>query len=287
MENDLPFVYVVAGPTSCGKSDFAVDLALKHNGEVVSVDSRQMYKGLDIGSGKITQEEMRGVPHHMLSVYDPKDESVSIATFQTNALKAIEDILSRGKAPVLCGGSGQYLHALLYKQSFAASGDTKERDALMNLSKEELQAMLPKELLESLNESDRANKVRLIRKVLIHKHGEKEDAISQDARFRFHAYVLMRNKEDLKARVELRMDKRLKEGMVHEVEELKKGGITTKRLRFLGLEYGTIADHLEGVYDYETMRALLKQKSWQYAKRQITWNKKYLAGENIETIFLS
>lgn len=287
MNENLPSVLVVAGPTSCGKSDFAVNLALKVNGEIVSVDSRQMYKGLDIGSGKITKDEMQGVPHHMLSVYDPHNEHISIATFQKDALKAIDDILSRGKIPILCGGSGQYLHALLYKQTFAHGGNTKERDELMEHSKEELKGMLSENLLHELNESDRENKVRLIRKILVERYGDQEQSLSQEPRFHFRIYLLTRNKEDLKARVELRMDKRLSEGMVEEVRNLKKEGISTKRLMFLGLEYGVIAQYLDGIYTYEIMRTLLKQKSWQYAKRQLTWNKKYLATKDTEIILLS
>jgi tRNA dimethylallyltransferase len=118
MQETKKAIIVVAGPTAVGKSDFAINLALKHNGEVVSVDSRQMYMRLDIGSGKVTLEEMKGVPHHMLSVYDVLDDSLSVVTFAKDALEIIGNILLRGKVPILCGGGGQYLHALLYEKDF-------------------------------------------------------------------------------------------------------------------------------------------------------------------------
>ncbi len=133
-------IIIVVGPTASGKSDFTVELALKVNGEIISSDSRQVYKGLDIGTGKITEEEMKGVKHHMISVYD-LDEDVSVARFARDAAPILKDIMSRGKTPIICGGTGQYIDALIFDTKIPAVGPNKKlRAELEKLSTEELVA---------------------------------------------------------------------------------------------------------------------------------------------------
>ena len=135
--NELEKIIVVVGPTASGKSDFAVDLALKNNGEIISADSRQVYKYLDIGTGKITEEEMRGVKHHMLSVYE-LDEEVSVARFARDTIPILKDILSRGKTPIICGGTGQYIDALIFDTQIPHVGPNKKlREELEKLKTEE------------------------------------------------------------------------------------------------------------------------------------------------------
>ncbi len=276
-------IIVVAGPTASGKSDFAVDLALKHNGEVISVDSRQMYKGLDIGAGKITEDEMKGIPHHMLSVYDVNDDAVSVATFTKDALGIIENILLRGKMPILCGGGGQYMQALLYEKDFPKVIKNEElRKTLAAFSTEELASKLEKEDSERHKNIDTKNRVRVIRALEIcaalgKVPSEEELAPRYDATI----YLLESSPEALQKKIEDRLEKRLHGGMVEEVRGLLKDGVTPERLISLGLEYKYITLFVRGAITFAEMKAEIKNKSWQYAKRQITWNKKYLESPTI------
>ncbi len=276
-------IIVVAGPTASGKSDFAVDLALKHNGEIVSVDSRQMYVGLDIGAGKITEGEMKGVPHHMLSVYDVSDESVSVVTFTNDALGIIENILLRGKTPILCGGGGQYLQALLYEKDFPKVIKNEDlRKSLATFSTEELANKLEKEDGERFKNIDTKNRVRVIRALEIcaalgKVPGEEELA----PRFEATIYLLESTPEALQKKIEERLEKRLHMGMVEEVRGLLKDGVTPERLISLGLEYKYITLFVKGTITFAEMKEEIKRKSWQYAKRQMTWNKKYLESPTI------
>ncbi len=276
-------IIVVAGPTASGKSDFAVDLALKHNGEIVSVDSRQMYVGLDIGSGKITDEEMRGVKHHMLSVYDVNDESVSVVTFTKDALEIIENILLRGKTPILCGGGGQYMQALLYEKDFPKVTKNEElRKTLAAFSTEELANKLEKEDSERYKNIDTKNRVRLIRALEICTALGKVPSEEELApRFDATIYLLESTPENLQKKIEERLEKRLHIGMVEEVRGLLKNGVTQERLISLGLEYKYIALFVKGDITFAEMKEEIKRKSWQYAKRQMTWDKKYLESETI------
>ena len=279
-------VFVVAGPTASGKSDFAVELALKENGEVISVDSRQMYKGLDIGAGKITEEEMRGVPHHMLSVYDVIDEDVSVVTFIKDARSAIDDIFARGKTPILCGGGGQYMQAILYEKDFPKVEKNEElRKTLANFSTEELAQKLKEKDEERFKTIDTQNRVRLIRALEICEAiGKVPTEEELSPRFDATIYLLEASPEILKKRIEIRLEKRLHAGMVDEVRSLLKSGVSAERLISLGLEYKYCTLFITGTLTFAEMKEQLKSKIWQYAKRQTTWNKKYL--ENVTIVKL-
>jgi tRNA dimethylallyltransferase len=280
-ENPKRKVFVVAGPTASGKSDFAVELALKENGEVVSVDSRQMYKDLDIGAGKITEEEMRGVPHHMLSVYDVNDEDVSVVTFTKDALSRVGDIFARDKTPILCGGGGQYLQALLYEKDFPKVEKNEElRKILVNFSTEELAQKLKEKDEERFKTIDTQNRVRLIRALEICEAiGKVPTEEELSPRFDATIYLLEASPEILKKRIEIRLEKRLHTGMVDEVRSLLKSGVSAERLISLGLEYKYCTLFITGTLTFAEMKERLKSKTWHYAKRQTTWNKKYL--ENV------
>jgi tRNA dimethylallyltransferase len=271
-------VIVVAGPTASGKSDFAVELALKENGEVVSVDSRQMYKGLNIGAGKITEEEMKGAPHHMLNVYDVNDENVSVVTFTKDARSAIDDIFARGKIPILCGGGGQYLHALLYEKDFPKVEKNEGlRKILANFSTEELAQKLKEKDEHRFTTIDQNNRVRLIRALEICEAiGKVPTEEELSPRFDATIYLLEASPEILKKRIEIRLEKRLHAGMVDEVRGLLKSGVSAERLISLGLEYKYCSLFIQGTITFAEMKEQLKSKIWQYAKRQTTWNKKYL-----------
>ncbi len=283
--NIQPHIIVVAGPTASGKSDFAVELALKHNGEIISADSRQIYKGLDIGTGKITQEEMKGIPHYMLDVCELSDD-FSVAEYKRIAYPILRDILRRGKTPIICGGTGQYIDALIYNQDIPEVEPNKKlREILEKKTVDELYAELLRNDRRRAEEIDKHNKVRLIRALEI------IDALGivpsqSDATFirPTEIYLMDISRELLRDRITKRLYKRLEVGMIDEVKKIIEQGYLTignqpksVAARKFGLEYVTIAKHLEEEITESEMHEEIITKSMQYAKRQQTWNKKYIS----------
>lgn len=270
-------VVVVIGPTASGKSDFAVEYALKNNGEIISCDSRQLYKGLDIGTGKITEEEMKGIRHHMLSVYE-LGEDVSVVRFVRDASPIIEDILKRNKTPILCGGTGQYIDALIFDTTIPKVEPNKKlREELEKKSKEELYAELLKKDKYRAENIDKDNKVRLIRALeIVEKLGSvPKQSINLGTKYDAEFYIMSPNRKVLKERITKRLEKRLKMGMVDEVKNIIDKGFEVKDMKRFGLEYVAIAKFLKGEINEDTMKQEIITKSCQYAKRQDTWNRKY------------
>lgn len=268
---------VVCGPTATGKSDLAVDIALEKNGEVISTDSRQVYRGLDLGTGKITTEEMRGIPHYMLDVVDPMTQ-YSVSDFQEEALKHIEDIWSRGKLPILAGGTGMYIDSLTHDIEFnSVKPDPELRAELEKCSLEELQEKLEELAPERLETIDTENPVRLIRAIEIATELGHVPPLKRIPKPDWDIeYIYLDHPDDiLKERIALRLEKRLEAGMLEEAKELHKEGLTYKRMEALGLEYRFQAQHLQGKISYEEMKDLIRRESWKYVKRQRTWFKKY------------
>lgn len=269
-------IIVVAGPTASGKSDFAVELALKENGEIISADSRQVYKGLDIGTGKITTEEMKGVPHHMLDVVDAGSD-FSVAEYTRLAKPILEDILARGKTPIICGGTGQYIDALIYDTEIPAVPPNQTlREELEKKDVDELFAELAEKDPYRADTIDRYNKVRLIRALEIaHELGSVPPLHEPKLLHETEFYLMHPSRELVRHRIEKRLLKRLDEGMLSECKHLLENGVTHEQLEKLGLEYRYMSRHLRGEISYEQMVEELKNKICQYAKRQDTWNKKY------------
>lgn len=274
---DISTIIVVVGPTASGKSDFAVQLAHKHNGEIISADSRQVYKYLDIGTGKITQEEMHGIPHHMLSVYD-LDEEVSVARYARDTAPILEDILSRGKTPIICGGTGQYIDALIFDTTIPKVKPNYEL-------RKQLEEKSTENLFEELQEKDSAraatidkhNRVRLIRALeIIESLGNVPQQEKPELRYTTNIYLMDISRDLLRIRIMKRLEKRLIEGMVDEVRSIIQKGYTSDSMKKFGLEYVTTGKYLEGTLTEPQMKEELINKSMQYAKRQQTWNKKYL-----------
>jgi tRNA dimethylallyltransferase len=273
-----PHIIVVAGPTASGKSDFAVELALTCKGEIISADSRQVYKGLDIGTGKITEEEMKGIPHHMLSVYNLGDE-VSVIKYKEDGEKAIEDILSRGKTPIICGGTGQYIDALIYDIPLPP---VPPNETL----RKELETYSTEDLAERLREADETryqaidnhNRVRIIRALeIIDTLGKVPPLTASSSRYDMDFYLLNPSREILRERVVRRIAKRMNQGMIEETKELIIEGRTREEeLKRYGIEYYVIAKYINGELSEKEMIEILTNKIMQYAKRQQTWNKKYL-----------
>ncbi len=276
--NIKPKVIVVAGPTSSGKSDFAVDLALKVNGEIISADSRQIYRGLDIGTGKIAEEEMRGVRHYMLDICDIT-ESFSVKEFRDRVLPIIDDILMRGKTPILCGGTGYYIDAVIYENTLPETVIKRPlEEELKHLSTDELYEMVTKKDPKRASTIDKHNRIRLIRALeIIQTHGKVEELPKPALRFDVEMYLLHPSKELLEERVHKRLLKRFDTGMLQEMQSLIAQGYEIATLAKRGIEYKWMAAYLEGTITFDELIERLRIATWQYAKRQRTWNKKYVS----------
>lgn len=281
--NALHKVIVVAGPTASGKSDFAVELALKNGGEVISADSRQVYKGLDIGTGKITKEEMKGVPHHMLDIVNVGDE-FSVAEYARIAKPILEDILARGKTPIICGGTGQYIDALIYDtETPGVPANHDLRNELEKKDVDELYAELAEKDPFSADRVDRYNKVRLIRALeIVYELGSVPPLKEAKLLYPTVMYLLTPSRERIHEKTTERLLKRFNGGMLEECKAVIASGISHEQLDKLGLEYRYMSRHLRGELSYDEMVNTLKEKTNQYAKRQVTWLKKYPKDANIE-----
>jgi tRNA dimethylallyltransferase len=272
VSKNTPKVIVILGPTASGKSALAVKLAKRFNGEIISADSRQVYQGLDIGTGKITKREMKGVPHHMIDVADPK-RVYTVAQYQIMASKKIEEILKRGKLPIICGGTGFYIDALV--------GGLKIPEVKPNIElRKRLFKMTADELFEILKEKDpvraktidRKNKVRLVRALEIAEAlGTVPELKPKESKFEVLKIGIIKERLELKKLISNRLAIRLRAGMVKEVESLRKYGLSWKRLHDLGLEYRYVSEFLQKKITEKEMVEALNNKINQYAKRQMTW----------------
>lgn len=267
-------IIALVGPTASGKSSLAIELAKKLNGEVISVDSRQIYKGLDIGTEKVTKEEMCGIPHHMIDVVGP-EQIFTVQEFQVQARDHIEDILSRGKIPILAGGSGQYMDAVLYKTNFPIVPPNKRL-------REELEALPTTALFKILKDQDPAraesidphNKRRLVRALeIVEALGKVPPQEKGELLYNTLYFGIEVDKEELRNRIEKRLSETLEKGLMEEVQELRKK-VSDARLDEFGLEYRVIRHHLDVKLSKEELRESLLIELMGYAKRQMTWFKK-------------
>lgn len=267
-----PRIIVILGPTASGKSAYAVTLARKIGGEVVSADSRQVYKGLDIGAGKITRKEMRGVPHHMLDVASPK-KVYTVNTFVIGGRKVIDDILARGKVPIVCGGSGFYIDALLGRIAVPrVAPNPKLRRMLEKKTAAQLFSMLKKLDPRRARDIDAKNPVRLIRAIEIARAlGHVPRSNPEPLPYAIEWIGLKPDEETLKRKIRKRLQARLKAGMVAEARRLHGEGLSYKRMHALGLEYRHLALFLQNKLSKEEMLAQLEREIWQYAKRQMAY----------------
>lgn len=269
-------VLAIVGPTAIGKSDLAVFLAKKLNGEVISADSRQVYRDLDVGSGKITLEEMDGIPHHLLDVANP-DDKYTIADFKRDAKTAIDDILSRGKLPILCGGTGFWIDAVTRGLTFPEVAPNEElREELSQKSASELYEQLKGMDPARAGNIDKHNPVRLIRAIEIATQiGAVPQAQTEKVDFDVCTIGITAPKEMIDARIRLRLERRM-DGIIKEVRALLDGGLTAGRLEALGLEYRHASLYLRGEYDsIQKMQEKLYFDIVHYAKRQMTWFKRH------------
>lgn len=270
-----PKLIVILGTTACGKSGLGVKLAKRRGGEIVSADSRQVFRGLDLGTGKITPEEMDGVPHHMLDVTDPT-EPYSVAQFQKGAYAAIDDIIARGKVPFLVGGTGLYVRAVGEGYVFhEAPPDPALRAELEALSTGEMRAILLDQGVE-LDVDAWNNRPRLVRLIEKQRSGEDPHAEAERAP-RYDVLNLGVNfpRETVCRRIDDRLIARLDAGMIEEVDGLRKRGVTDQFLEGLGLEYRYILRYLTGeLASEEELIEELGRAIKRFAKRQVSWFKK-------------
>jgi len=275
---------IVAGPTATGKSDSAVELALRMNGEVISADSMQVYRGMDIGSAKVTVGEMRGVPHHLIDCADPS-ENWNVVRFQKEARRAVQDIASRGRLPILCGGTGFYIQALLYDIDFTQMEEnTPLRDRLSALAAEKGPEAVHALLLEKDPASAAAihpnNLKRVIRAIeFMEESGGSIAAHNSQQRERESAYrsvffVLTMDRARLYEKIDRRVDIMMERGLVDEVAGLRAMGIQRDSTSMQGIGYKQIYGYLDGEYDLEEAVRLIKRDTRHFAKRQLTWFKR-------------
>ena len=273
-KNSKQKIVVILGPTATGKSDFAVELAKKINGEIISADSRQVYIGLDIGSGKITKKEMKGVPHHLLDVTNPK-KVFSVADYKKLADKKIEEIISRGKIPIIVGGTGFYIDSVINDSQLPEVKPNKNlRKELEKLSTGELFKILKKLDPRRAKEIDAKNPVRLIRAIEIAKELGKVPKLKTNPKYDTITIGLDFPDNELKERIEKRLISRFKNGMLDEAKKLHSQGLSFKRMEQLGLEYRYMAKFLQGKITEKEMVEKLNLEIWKYAKRQRTWFKR-------------
>lgn len=268
-------IIVILGQTATGKSDLAVQIAKKISGEIISADSRQVYKGLDIGSGKITKKEMQGIEHHLLDVANPKNK-FTVQKFKELTDRKIEEIFARGKIPIICGGTGFYIDAVVNN---IVLPDVKPnpllRKKLIERKVETLFSMLKKLDPNRARNIDSKNKIRIIRAIEIAKAIGKVPKIKKiKSKYEFIKIGLYLEKEKLQEKIENRLLKRIKYGMLREADKLHSSGLSWKRMEELGLEYRYMALYKQGKISKIEMIGKLKTEIYHYAKRQMTYFKK-------------
>lgn len=266
---------MVLGPTATGKSSLAVELAKKFDGEIISADSRQVYKGLDIGTGKITKKEMAGVPHYLLDVANPK-RKFSVVQYKKLAEKSIRYIERKNKLPIICGGTGFYIQALVDNVNIPeVPANLKLRKELEKKPTEDLFKILKKLDSRRAKNIDSKNPRRLIRAIEIAKSLGKVPPYTLDPSGYTPLFIGLDLKDsELQKKIKTRLASRLKIGMIAEAKRLHKEGLSFKRMEELGLEYKFLTKHLKGELRKEEMIEKLNTAIWQYAKRQRTWFRK-------------
>ncbi|WP_448535672.1 tRNA (adenosine(37)-N6)-dimethylallyltransferase MiaA [Pseudothermotoga sp.] len=271
---------VLAGPTGVGKTEIAIEVASRINAEIVSVDSRQIYRFMDIGTAKPTQEQRRIVPHHLIDIVYP-DEYYSVYNFRNDALKAIEDIKSRGKIPLLVGGTGLYIDALVRGIFEGAPRNEQLRRELLEKESRE-----PGQLRKMLEEIDpeAATKIhvndlkRTIRALEVwFQTGLRISQLQRDAKPAgdFTIVVLTRDRRELYDRINLRVEKMIEDGLVEEVKSLLKMGYSKDLNALKTIGYQEIIEYLEGKESFERTIEKIKRNTRQFARRQLIWFRRY------------
>jgi len=277
-------IIAIAGPTAVGKTKFAIEVAKAFDGEVVSCDSMQLYKYMDIGSAKPTPDEMAQAKHHLVDFLDPRDE-FSVSRYQEIAKEAINDILSRGKVPVISGGTGLYLNSLLYNMDFSSvPGDYSYRNELTELAEKEgneyIHNMLAEQDPEAASKIHPNNVKKVVRALERLKEGEGKikqfsDIKEETTDYEVILIGLTRDREELYNRINLRVDLLMEAGLLDEVKQLMDMGLTPDNISMKGIGYKEIMDYLDGKYSLDEAVETVKKNTRHYAKKQLTWFRRY------------
>jgi len=273
VEREKPLI-VVTGPTATGKTDFSIKLSREIGGEIISADSMQVYKGLDIGTDKISKEIREEIPHYLIDIREP-DEPFSVADFVREADKAIAKIRKKDKYPIVVGGTGFYIRALLYSLPDVPPGSEEIRKELNKLSNEEIYNLLLEVDRESAERIGKKDRKRLIRAYEVYKlTGEPLSSFKfpEKPRYRFLGYFLYRNRPELYRRIENRVDSQIERGLIDETKWLLQFGKDVTAFQALG--YKEMLEYIEGRKSLEEAIRLLKRRTKQFAKRQFTWFRK-------------
>ena len=275
---------ILTGPTAVGKTDLSIQLAKAVNGEIISADSMQVYKYMNIGSAKIQPEEMKGVSHYLVDEIEPEEE-FNVVRFQTMAKNAMKTIYQKGKIPVIVGGTGFYIQALLYDIDFTdTTEDFDYRRELEQLAQEKgnefLHEMLRKVDPKAAQEIHENNRKRVIRALeyyrdtgkQISKHNEQQR--QNESPYQFAYFVLNRDRRELYRRIDQRVDQMMKQGLLEEVKRLKERGCTSNMVSMKGLGYKELLDYLNGMNSLEEAVRIIKRDTRHFAKRQLTWFKR-------------
>lgn len=272
---DKPKVIAIVGPTSSGKTSLSIEVAKSFNGEVISADSRQVYKGMNLGTGKVTVDEMQGVSHHLIDIAHPND-IYTAAQFKHDATNAIDEISVRGHLPIIAGGTFFYLDVLRGKMQPAPVEPNEElRTHLETLSSDELFLLLKTKDSKRAETIDKDNRRRLIRSLeIIEELGAVPEVIVTESHYDMLVIGIDISKEALHQNIHTRLVERFEAGMIEEVKRLHAEGVSYERLDGFGLEYRYIAKYLKGELLKDVMMSELETKIKQFAKRQMTWLKR-------------
>lgn len=275
---------IIAGPTAVGKTEISIEIAKRLNGEIVSADSMQIYKYLNIGSAKPTKEEMDGVKHYLIDEIDPRTE-FSVSEYKELAKKYIDKILSKGKLPIVVGGTGLYINSLIYKMDFSNTiADPKLRKELEDIYKKFGEEYLHNKLKEVDSEAAKRihpnNVKRVIRALEVYYNtGEKLKDFSKDLKetdeYNYMLIGINRDRKKLYERINKRVDIMFEMGLVEEVANLTDMGLTEGDISMKGIGYKEVIGYLNGEYDLKTAKELIKRNTRRYAKRQLTWFRRY------------
>lgn len=273
-------VIIIAGPTGVGKTSTSIALAKKVNGEIISADSMQIYKDMDIGTAKVKPAEMEGIPHHIIDVINPQDE-FTVSDFDRMATKAILEIQEKSKTPIVVGGTGLYINSLIYDMDYnKVDGDEALRNELWKFyeinGEDRLYEMLLK--MDPYTKIDKQNIKRVVRAIEIIKTSGtigKFAEIPKRTEFASELFVLYRDRKHLYDIINIRVDSMIKQGLVNEVKSLINMGLEKDNQSMKAIGYRQIIAYLDGEYNLDTAIELIKRDSRRYAKRQLTWFKRY------------
>ncbi|WP_029321416.1 tRNA (adenosine(37)-N6)-dimethylallyltransferase MiaA [Butyrivibrio sp. AE3004] len=281
-------IVILTGPTAVGKTKISIEIAKALHGEIISADSMQVYRNMNIGTDKISEADMQGVPHHLIDILDPEEE-FNVFKFKKLATAAINDITSRGKLPIIVGGTGFYIQSVLYDIDFSENYDNNElekyKNELTELSRSEegihkLHKMLQEVDPDYANELHENNVKRVIRALCFNKETglklseHNKDQREKEASFDFFYFVLTDERQILYDRIEKRIDIMMEKGLIEEVQELLKHNIDRNATSMQAIGYREIFQYLDGNITKEKAIELLKRNTRHFAKRQITWFKR-------------